>query len=631
LFDTTFTAQTCGLLFGRRSLAPIILLAIWIGFGWPLFLSQAPTHRELLRLPLSRRDAGAVLFLLRVILPCICVMLLTPVLAPLFTRSPVSPLAFVAVACGLCAAFPLMSFTPFVPSPPGWRLASGAAPESCEEPGLRWLAAGAVWVLAPAIAVIPFVSIRLGYADWPWLSLALGVGLAWLAWTQRERLARAASANAPEPAGGVHAADRARWQGWRGFVPLLAPIVAAAGALGLGIGLLFTLSLQPAGAAAMVLTFVALGASLSANLILRCIRVLRLLPIGRARLACLVLAMLCLPTIVGCLLGATLAHAWHPDRMSVAHMTLFCLLGLTCNVVLFVPVFRSARHRIQGPLFAGALAVQVAVVLAGFYFGLALPPDGWLLVVCLVVLGACLASLTGSLKSQTLRSIAAFALASLACLPVSGAEPPDPARYAAAADAMIKRYVDDGRFSGAVLVAVHGKPVLREGFGLANREWDIPVTPETEFRIGSMTKQFTATAILQLAEQGKLALSDPIGKYYAAAPKAWNSVTIAQLLSHRSGIPNFTELPGFDDSIARRDLTPEQVIALTRDAPLHFAPGSQYEYSNSGYALLGYVIEKQSGQPYADYLREHVFHPLGMGGSRTFRAESSGFSAASQY
>lgn len=208
--------------------------------------------------------------------------------------------------------------------------------------------------------------------------------------------------------------------------------------------------------------------------------------------------------------------------------------------------------------------------------------------------------------------MAAIAIAALGCLPAFGAETPDVSQYAAGAEAMLKGYVDDGRFSGAVLVARHGKPLLREGFGLANREWDIAVTPETEFRIGSLTKQFTATAILELAEQGKLQLTDPIRKYYADAPRAWDAVTLAQLLSHRSGIPSFTDLPGFEDNVARRDLTPTEIIALTRDAPLHFPPGSKYEYDNSGYVLLGYVIEQQSGQAYADYLKDHVFHPLGM-------------------
>jgi len=187
-----------------------------------------------------------------------------------------------------------------------------------------------------------------------------------------------------------------------------------------------------------------------------------------------------------------------------------------------------------------------------------------------------------------------------------------PAGFAGAADNLLNGYVKADRFSGAVLVAQDGKPILRDGFGLANREWGIPVSPDTEFRLGSLTKQFTATAILQLAEQGKLTLDDPVRKYYAAAPKAWAGITIAHLLSHRSGIPSYTGIPGYFDGPSRLDTSPEQLVALTRDKPLEFPPGSKFAYDNSGYILLGVVIEKVSGQSYASYLHDHIFKPLGM-------------------
>jgi len=190
--------------------------------------------------------------------------------------------------------------------------------------------------------------------------------------------------------------------------------------------------------------------------------------------------------------------------------------------------------------------------------------------------------------------------------------PPTDAAFVAKAEAAVETYVKDGRFSGAVLVARDGKPILREGFGLADREWDVAVTPDAEFRLGSITKQFTATAVLQLVQQGKIGLDDPISKYYAAAPAAWSKVTIRHLLTHRSGIPSYTDIPAFFDKEARLDRTPEEIIALTRDKALQFEPGSKYSYDNSGYILLGYVIEKVSGQPYADYLQGHVFGPLGM-------------------
>jgi CubicO group peptidase (beta-lactamase class C family) len=214
-----------------------------------------------------------------------------------------------------------------------------------------------------------------------------------------------------------------------------------------------------------------------------------------------------------------------------------------------------------------------------------------------------------------MRSFSVFTALAVCCLcspPAWSQTPLGAADFAVKAEALIGAYVKDGRFSGSVLVARDGRPILREGFGPANREWAIADAPDTEFRLGSLTKQFTATAILQLAEQGKLKLDDPIGKYYLAAPKTWDKVTLALLLSHRSGIPDYTEISGFFRGPARLDRTPEEIIALTRDKPLEFTPGEKFKYDNSGYILLGYVIEKVSGQTYADYLRDHIFQPLGM-------------------
>ncbi|MGR4866239.1 serine hydrolase [Caulobacter sp. LARHSG274] len=187
-----------------------------------------------------------------------------------------------------------------------------------------------------------------------------------------------------------------------------------------------------------------------------------------------------------------------------------------------------------------------------------------------------------------------------------------PADYVAQARALIAPYLEAQSFSGAILVARDGAPVLREGFGAADREWDVANTPDTKFRLGSITKQFTATAILQLAEQGKLSVDDPISKYYANAPPAWSKVTIKHLLTHTSGIPSYTGLPGFFEKSSRSPLTPDGIIKLTRDLPLEFEPGAKYAYDNTGYILLGYVIEKVSGEPYADYVGKHIFTPLGM-------------------
>jgi D-alanyl-D-alanine carboxypeptidase len=141
------------------------------------------------------------------------------------------------------------------------------------------------------------------------------------------------------------------------------------------------------------------------------------------------------------------------------------------------------------------------------------------------------------------------------------------ADYAARADALVSAYVKQGRFMGTVLVAKDGKPVLRKAYGLANIEWNIANTPDTKFRIGSVTKQFTAVAILQLVEAGKLKLDDPVRKYYADAPAAWDKITIHHLLSHTSGIPSYTNIPNFFRDKARDPLKPAEIVKLTQDKP----------------------------------------------------------------
>ena len=188
-----------------------------------------------------------------------------------------------------------------------------------------------------------------------------------------------------------------------------------------------------------------------------------------------------------------------------------------------------------------------------------------------------------------------------------------PKDYAKKADALMNVYTQAGRFFGTVLVAQHGVPIFRKAYGLANREWSITNTLETKFRIASVTKQFTAAAILQLRDQGSLSLEDPVSKHYPGAPSAWASITLHHLLTHTSGIPSYSNAPLSQlYSGSRIDRTPEALIALTRDKPLEFLPGSKFEYDNTGYVLLGQIIENVSGQSYAAYLENRIFGPLGM-------------------
>ena len=184
--------------------------------------------------------------------------------------------------------------------------------------------------------------------------------------------------------------------------------------------------------------------------------------------------------------------------------------------------------------------------------------------------------------------------------------------------AEVERYLADlaskDQFSGAILVAQDGKVILARGYGLANEEMEIANTPAIRFRIGSITKQFTAAAILKLAEQGKLRVTDPICKYLRDCPATWSAITIHQLLSHTGGIPNFTALPTYLPAM-HAPVTNDQMIARFRDLPLDFAPGTKWSYSNSGYFLLGVIIEQASGEGYESYLKRHFFEPLGMPGS----------------
>lgn len=163
----------------------------------------------------------------------------------------------------------------------------------------------------------------------------------------------------------------------------------------------------------------------------------------------------------------------------------------------------------------------------------------------------------------------------------------------------------------AALVAQNGKIIYQKAFGMANIELNVPMRPEMVFRIGSVSKQFTAIAILQLLEQGKLSLQDPITKYVPEYPMHGYTITLEHLLTHTSGIKNYTDMEEFG-KVMRNDMTPDEMIAFFKNQPMDFAPGTAWNYSNSGYFLLGYVIEKVSGKTYPEYVEEVIFKPLGM-------------------
>src|SRR5688572_10931976 len=179
-------------------------------------------------------------------------------------------------------------------------------------------------------------------------------------------------------------------------------------------------------------------------------------------------------------------------------------------------------------------------------------------------------------------------------------------------DELMRRYVDNGQFNGTVLVTDNGKLVFKKGYGLANMEWNIPNEPDHKFRLASLTKQFTAMLIMQLVEQGKLRLDGKITDYLADYPKAaGDKITLHHLLTHTSGIPNYSDLPDYR-TFERNRYKPADLIKKFSELPLTFEPGSAFAYSNSGYILLGAIVEKVTGKPYEKVLQENIFTPLQM-------------------
>lgn len=163
----------------------------------------------------------------------------------------------------------------------------------------------------------------------------------------------------------------------------------------------------------------------------------------------------------------------------------------------------------------------------------------------------------------------------------------------------------------SLLVSRDGNIVRAQGYGWSNVELQVPVKPETVFQSGSVGKQFTATAVMMLAEEGKIGLDDPVTKYLTGAPATWNQVTIRELLSHTAG---FTDYPkNFD---FRRDYTESQLLKIVEGIPLAFTPGTKWSYSNLGYLTLGIVIHQVTGEFYGDFLQERIFQPLGMSSTR---------------
>lgn len=170
---------------------------------------------------------------------------------------------------------------------------------------------------------------------------------------------------------------------------------------------------------------------------------------------------------------------------------------------------------------------------------------------------------------------------------------------------VVQPYVDAQMFMGSVLVAKEGKAVFTKSYGMADMEWSVPNSPTTRFNIASMTKQFTAAAVLLLEDRGKLKTDDLVKKYLPDAPASWDKITIYHLLTHTSGIS--------DDAAKYEPGTPDKLVF--NDKPLDFQSGEQWAYTNLGYIVLGYLVERISGQAYEEFVQENIFKPLGMNDS----------------
>jgi CubicO group peptidase (beta-lactamase class C family) len=182
-------------------------------------------------------------------------------------------------------------------------------------------------------------------------------------------------------------------------------------------------------------------------------------------------------------------------------------------------------------------------------------------------------------------------------------------------DSLLGAKYPDNAPGATFLISRNGNIIYKKAFGLANLELNVPMQTGNVFEIGSMTKQFTAISILMLMEQGKLNLDDEITKFIPDYPTNGHKITIHHLLTHTSGIKRYTSMKKLN-AISKQDLTPLELINFFKNEPIDFIPGEKFKYNNSGYVILGYIIEKVTGQPYANFVEEQIFKKLNMTASQ---------------
>jgi CubicO group peptidase (beta-lactamase class C family) len=218
------------------------------------------------------------------------------------------------------------------------------------------------------------------------------------------------------------------------------------------------------------------------------------------------------------------------------------------------------------------------------------------------------------------RTAGALLILGLAALPTAAAaaaKTPDLATYA---DQLLAKSYPAGKPGAAAIVVKDGKTVLRKGYGTANLELGVPVSPDMVFELGSITKQFTAASILLLQERGQLRVEDDITKYLPDFPTHGQTITIEHLLTHTSGVPSYTGMPEWRSRV-REEMSLDTLVGLFKGKPLDFNPGESWSYSNSGYILLGAIVEKVAGKSYEQFVEEEIFAKLGMKNSRYGHAD----------
>jgi len=205
-------------------------------------------------------------------------------------------------------------------------------------------------------------------------------------------------------------------------------------------------------------------------------------------------------------------------------------------------------------------------------------------------------------------------VALLASLPLAAAaQAPAYAHERARIDSLVSAEVASSPIAGLAVAVVKGRDtIVMRGWGFADLENDVAVTPAHVFRIGSITKQFTSAAIMQFVEKGRLSLDDTLGALLLNMPASWRKVTLRQLLNHTSGIPSYTDIGAKWQRRWREDMLPDSLLAFTTADTMNFAPGAKWRYDNTGYVLLGMILDKVTGKPYPKYLEEQFFKPLGL-------------------